>query len=169
MKPRARSGLITRPVGDEVVVYDPRTHTAHCLNPTAAAVFSAADGRTSVAEIAARLGAASGAAEGAHADAVWAALDQLAAAQLVEAPRPPAGALAASASSRREALRRVGLGVAALAPVVVSLVVPTPAEAINTCIPASACNTSNFGQPCYAISQAECASKQCTGTVGDCQ
>lgn len=80
-----------------------------------------------------------------------------------------ATATAAGEPSRRQALRQVGATLAALAPVVLSLAVPTPAEALNTCIPATACTTSNFGQPCYSLAQTECLTKQCTGTAGDCQ
>ena len=143
------------------MVYDPATHTAHCLNSTAAFVFRAADGRTTVAEIAARLGEATGV--DADEGVVWASLERLDGANLLEehlaSPALP---------SRRRALRKVGLAAAALTPAVISLVVPTPAEAINTCIPAAACNSSNFTQPCYVISQAECATKICTGDPGAC-
>jgi PqqD family protein of HPr-rel-A system len=163
VKPLARSGVIARPVGDEVVVYDPATHTAHCLNRTAALVFRAADGRTSVAALAAWLREETGA----HADedVVWATLDRLAEVNLLEARPASRPAL----PSRRRAMRRLGLAAAVLTPAVVSLVVPTPAEALNTCIPAASCNASNAGQPCYTLSQAECTSKICTGSVGDCQ
>jgi len=162
VKPRARTGVVARPVGSEVVVYDPETHTAHCLNRTAATVLRLADGQTSVAALAAALAAETG--TGADEDVVWATLERLAEAKLLEAmPSRPAS------PSRRRALQKVGLGAAALAPIVASLVVPTPAEALNTCIPAAACTSSNFGQPCYVLSQAECASKICTGTPGDCQ
>ena len=145
------------------MVYDPATHTAHCLNSTAAFVFRAADGRTTVPEIAARLSKATGveADEG----VVWASLERLDGANLLEEHPPSQPAL----PSRRRALRKVGLAAAALTPAVISLVVPTPAEAINTCIPAAACTSSNFSQPCYTISQAECSTKICTGNPGDCQ
>jgi hypothetical protein len=166
VKPLARADVIVRPVGDEVVVYDPATHKAHCLNRTAAAVFAAADGRTRVGGLAARLASSAKGVEVPE-DVVWTAIEQLSQAGLLESPWPGRPG-AAPVTSRRQALRAVGL-VAALAPVVVSLAVPTPAEAANTCIPATACTTSNFGQPCYVLSQAECASKICTGTAGDCQ
>jgi hypothetical protein len=162
VKPLARPGVIAKPIGDEVVVYDPLTHTAHCLNRTAAVVFRAADGRTSVAGIAAFLAAETGAE--ADEDVVWAALERLAEASLLDGALPPRPA----APSRRRAMRKVGLGVAALAPIVASLVVPTPAEALNTCIHKSACTTTNFGQPCYDLSPAECVNKQCTGNPGEC-
>ena len=162
VKPLARSGVIARPVGDEVVVYDPSTHTAHCLKRTAGLVFRAADGRTSVAGLAALLAAETE--TEAHEELVWTTLERLAEANLLEGPLPPRPA----AESRRQALRKVGLAVAALGPVVASLVVPTPAEAANTCIPATACTTANIGQSCYNVSQVECVSKVCTG-AGLCQ
>jgi len=162
MKPLARSGVIARPVGDEVVVYDPATHMAHCLNRTAALVFRAADGRTSVAGLAVLLAEKTGAE--AHQDLVWATLERLAEANLLEGSLPPRPA----APSRRQALRRLGIGVAALAPVVASLVVPTPAEAAPTCIQAMACTTMNTGQNCYVLSPLECATKACTGVAGEC-
>jgi hypothetical protein len=161
VKPRARSGLILRAVGNELIVYDSQTHVAHCLNRTAALVFQAADGRTSVEALSARLGRQ--AEIEVPQEVVEAALDELAAAGLLEAPPPSRPA----EPSRRSAMRAVG--VAALAPIVASLVVPTPAEAANTCIPQASCTAANFGQPCYVAAQAECASKICTGTPGQCQ
>ena len=159
MKPLARAtGLVVRDLTDEIVVYDKERHQAHCLNRTAAFVFRHADGRRTAAEIAARLG------PGADEDLVHAALEQLAAAGLLEAERSPA----ASATPRREALRRVGLGVAVLAPAVASPLVPTPAEAAATCIPAASCSTSNIGQACYVSNPAtECSLYTCQG-AGTC-
>lgn len=52
--PRARTAdLITEQVGDELVVYDGESSEAHCLNALASAVFVAADGKTSTADLAA--------------------------------------------------------------------------------------------------------------------
>jgi hypothetical protein len=161
VKPRARSGLIIRAVGNELIVYDARTHVAHCLNRTAALVFEAVDGRMSVAALSVRLGRQ--AEIEAPQEVVQAVLDELADAGLLEAPPPSRQAR----PSRRSAMRAIG--VAALAPIVASLVVPAPAEAANTCIPQASCTAANFGQPCYVVSQAECASKICTGTPGQCQ
>jgi hypothetical protein len=159
MRPLARSaGLVVRELAGEIVVYDTRRHQAHCLNRTAAFVFRHADGRQTTPEIAVLLG------PGAEENLVRTALDQLAAAGLLEpslAPAPPA-------SSRREVLRQVGFGAALLAPVVTSLLVPTPAEAAATCIPAGSCTGSNIGQPCYNSDPAtECSLYTCQGT-GSC-
>ncbi len=150
---QARSaGLVVRDLQGEVVIYDTITHQAHCLNPTAALVFRHADGRRTNAEIAALLG------PGAKEELVGIALDQLAAAGLLERDSECAQP---AASSRREVLKRVGLGAAVLAPVVVSLLVPTPAEASVTCVPAAVCST-NEGKYCYnSDPQAECSVNTC--------
>lgn len=157
MRPLARSsGLVIRHLPDEVVVYDTDNHQAHCLNRTAAAVFLHADGRRTLSEIAGLVG------PGAGRDTVRAALDQLAAAGLLaSAPtEPPA--------SRREVLRRVGVGAVVLAPIVASLLVPTPAEAAATCIPVASCTNQNIGQPCYISNPAtECSLRTCQG-AGSC-
>jgi Coenzyme PQQ synthesis protein D (PqqD) len=160
VKPRARTGLVTRPVGDEVVVYDPETHAAHCLNRTAAIIFGLVDGGTDVDVIAKRFAVQTGT----EIDnfIVWNTLDQLAEAKLLElGPSHPA------AVSRRRVLRRVGLGAAALGPIVASLVVPTPAEAAATCLQQPACDLTTIGNNCYVLSPQECPSKVCTG-VGVC-
>jgi hypothetical protein len=156
-----RTGVIARRVGDEVVVYDAATHTAHCLNRTAALVFGAADGASTPAEIATRLAALSGGAANEH--VVWAALERLAAANLLDGPLPPR----TPARSRRQVLRTVGLGAAALAPAVASLVVPTPAEAAGTCIPQAACPSAT-GQDCWITSTLECGNGQTCQGAGVC-
>ena len=158
MKPLARSDdLVVRDLRGEVVVYDTRSHRAHCLNSTAAFVFRHADGRRTAGEIAALLG------PGADEDLVQSALDQLTEAGLLE----PISASVASAPSRREVVRRIGLGAAVLAPTVASLLVPTPAEAAGTCIPANACNGTNNGQSCYVNNKdTECSLYTCQG--GSC-
>ena len=145
MRPRARSaGLVVRDLPGEVVVYDRDSHQAHCLNRTAALVFRNADGRRTVADLARLLAAETGATV--DGDVVRATIDRLREACLLEAGGDdldpgavaPAGAGPVD-GSRREMMRRVGLGAAALLPLVTSMLVPTPAEAANTCIPAEPC------------------------------
>jgi hypothetical protein len=60
---------------DELLVYDLRSHQAHCLNQTAAFVWKRYDGRTGVTELAAMLSENLGAAI--SDDVVWLALEQL--------------------------------------------------------------------------------------------
>ena len=156
-------GLVVRDLTDEVVVYDKERHQAHCLNRTSAFVFRHADGRRTAADIAALLG------PGAYEDLVHAALDQLAAAGLLETDAEATACVpAAPAPSRRDVLRQVGLGAAVLAPAIASLLVPTPAEAAATCIPAASCTNGNVGQACYNSNPAtECSLYSCQGP-GSC-
>jgi Coenzyme PQQ synthesis protein D (PqqD) len=74
--PRARtSQLITKEVAGEMLVYDRNSDKAHCLNPTAALIWSHCDGQTTVAEMAKLL---AGELKTPVADeVVWFALDQL--------------------------------------------------------------------------------------------
>ena len=56
MTPESRKDqLLTQRVGDELVIYDERTHAAHRLNPTAALVWRLADGERSVTDSASNL------------------------------------------------------------------------------------------------------------------
>jgi len=162
VKPRACSGVVVRPVGDEVVVYDPDTFTAHCLNRTAAIVLRTADGERSVTAIARVLALEVGTQP--DEDVVWATLELLAAAKLIE-PNPARP----TSPSRRHALRQMGLGAAVLAPIVASLVVPTPAQAAATCIQQAQCDATTIGNQCYVLSPiSDCPTHVCTG-VGVCQ
>ena len=149
-------------MGDEIIAYDPTSHTAHCLSREAAAVFLAADGKAGIDAIAEKVAATTGIACD-TATVRW-TVERLADAALLEStPESPA------VPSRRRALKRLGLGAMVLAPVVTSLVVPTPAEAAATCVPQAACTTSNPGQPCFVLAQSECLTKICTGVTGICQ
>ena len=54
--PRARQeDLVIEGLDGETLVYDMRTHKAHCLNPTAALVWNRCDGRATVGEMRAAL------------------------------------------------------------------------------------------------------------------
>jgi hypothetical protein len=142
MRPVARTrGLVVRELPDEVVVYDLERHQAHCLNRTAALVFRNADGRRTIADLAALLGAEGP--EGAGEGLVVLALERLAGAHLVEGVP-----VAASARGlpRRDVMWRVGLAAAVLLPVVASVVAPTPAEASATCV--TDCQGRANGTPC---------------------
>ena len=111
------SDVVAETIGAETVVYDGRTKEAHCLAPLAAIVFAAADGRTSLADLAAIADAKLG--EPIDVGAVELALAKLEEHGLLEAPQ-------GDGVSRRSLLRKGALvGGAALAtPLVVSLVTP---------------------------------------------
>lgn len=161
MAPVARSnGLLVREVGDETLVYDLERHQAHCLNRTAALVLRNADGRRSVADIAL---AAAESGPALDEDAVGLAIEKLSEVGLLEGRAAPARPEAwLSSPGRRAALRRAGVGAALLAPVVTSVLVPTPAAAAVSCLRWSECTRAKYGTPCYTTSKAECAHKICT-------
>lgn len=155
---------MTRELPDELIVYDLTCHRAHCLNRAAAAVFRRADGTRTVAEIALELEDPGG--DRATREAiVRLALDQLAAAGMLETtpdemPQPAGVELDAGGSpSRRDALRRLGTGVALLLPVVASVLAPTPADA-QSCLTSCVGTFPNEfdGQPC------RCVPGPCDGT-----
>jgi hypothetical protein len=162
MRPLAsREGRLVRDLGEELVVYDLERHQAHCLNRTAAFVFRHNDGGTTAGEIAERLQAELNVA--ADEDLVWLAVEQLEKARLLDHTPPR---LERAGQSRREMVHRVGLGLAVLLPAVASILVPSPAEAAATCVPAASCATSS-GSPCYRFSAAGCG-PTCTCQPGTC-
>ena len=143
LAPRRISAL-SRRVAGEVIVYDPNTHLAHCLNETAAAVWMACDGKTTVSDM---VHSRQGRLREIDEEVIWAALSELRKAGLVEkdfalSNLPP--------FSRRKLIRKLA-GFAGLAlPVVTSIVVASSAQAAS-CFPlAHACS-----------SNVECCSNHC--------
>lgn len=121
--PRARQdGLLEEAVGEELLLYDQESHTAHCLSPIAACVWRHCDGERDIAELA-RL---AGASEGLVADA----LRELREKDLLVV-EPGLMQSTIPGESRREAIGRVArYGAAAAAgSMVVSATAATPAMA----------------------------------------
>jgi hypothetical protein len=151
--PRMRTdGLVTQPLGDEILVYDRHRHQAHCLSRTAAAVWEHCDGKTTVAEMAELMAMEldTPVAE----QVVWLGLDQLRKARLLEEPFTLSSSPIAT-MSRREAMRRVGLVTAAALPLVTSIIAPTAAQAAASCTPT--------GQACNG--NGNCCSHNCVGNI----
>jgi len=151
VRPRARrTNIMSRKIGDELIVYDHDRHVATSLNAFSVEVWERCDGHTPPSAIAEALSRREGAGA-ADERAVWLAVDKLNRAKLFEehVDLPPS---VLGGSSRRAVLRRLGIGAAAAAavPVVISITAPTPAAAA-TCLPASAPCTTN----------AQCCSGQC--------
>ena len=127
--PQARSeDLIVTELDDEILIYDKNCDKAHCLNSTAARVWKFANGKRTVAEIAARM----------EIDlrtpvderVVWYALDQLEKDHLLREnaalPNSRVGL------TRREFIGAMGKGALLIAvPQVVSLNAPVPASSAS--------------------------------------
>jgi hypothetical protein len=135
--PRARkSGLIIEEVDGEMLVYDLSDHRAHCLNRCAAEVWRAADGTTTVRQMAGRLrdlGLP-------HDEAVvWMALHRLDKVGLLEG-EDEGFTTAGRPVTRKEVLHVLGraAGIALLLPAVTSVTAPLAAQAAS-CVTKAQC------------------------------
>lgn len=153
--PSARNkGLVIQETGDEVLVYDLDTHKAHCLNQTAANIWKACDGKTTVSEITRMYSKSVG--KTVPEDMIWLAIDQLGEKNLLEKE------LVSNYNglSRREVIKKIGLGAVIAFPVVASLTSPTSVLALTSCGGCTTNNTvcNNNGCPQF-----------CNNTTGVCQ
>ncbi len=134
--PRARTTrLVTRDLGDELLVYDLERHKAYCLNRVAMEVFRHCDGETTIPDMARRIGNALGLPVDER--AVRLGLVRLEKAHLLDSP-----VALILHTSRREMLRTLGRAAAVVVPLVTAITVPTSAQAQATGV----CPT--LGQPC---------------------
>ena len=127
--PRAREdGLLEETIGDELLLYDLESHTAHCLTPIAACVWRHCDGEHDVTQLSQLAGA--------DASMVAEALHELRERELVHAePELKPSESNVSGVSRREVIVRVArYGAAAAAgSMIVSATAATPAMASSGC------------------------------------
>lgn len=140
--PLARADeLIVEEVGDEVLIYDQRTHDAHCLSAAAGQVWRACDGKTPREQLSAQLGLDAGTVER--------ALEELETCALLEGDPHPG-------VTRRQATKRfVQAGAAAAAaPLIYSIVSPVPAAAQSF-------------TACFRLS-GNCGTTGCLSVVGCC-
>lgn len=125
-QPLAReSSLIVKEVDDETLIYDREADKAHCLNITAARVWKNCDGKSTVGEIAQRLG--NEMQTTVDENIVWMALDQLEKFKLLDQPVAKPAWMTTSVS-RRRVVRTLGVA-AIVTPIITSIIVPTPAQA----------------------------------------
>lgn len=149
-RPLARKAdLVVQEVADEVLVYDLKSHQAHCLNQTAASVWKYCDGQKTIADITRLLGKELKIEV--DEPAVWLAVQRLGKAQLLEERvLPPARS---PRFGRREAIRRLGIGSAIAVPIVMSIVAPTAQAGCTPSAPGAACTVN-----CQCTS--ECCERQ---------
>jgi hypothetical protein len=121
-----RNGLVIQELSDETLVYDLDSNKAHCLNPSAAFVWKACDGKTSAEQIAV-LFASSGIGT-VTSDFVWLAIDQLNENNLLEKP-----VARFHGESRRQVIKKIGLTSMVALPIIASLVAPQSALATGSC------------------------------------
>jgi len=147
MKPRARSGLLSQPLDDELILYDQNGDRCHSLNRTAALVWRLADGEHSIEDMTATLRTELDPA--ADENLVWHTIDHLNAVHLLDAPSPRSGD--DTRASRRQFIAKIGLvGVASLLlPVVTSVAAPAGTQSMS-------CGSSGG----FGMSQAEWLTKE---------
>jgi hypothetical protein len=130
-----KDGLIIKEVEGETLVYDLKSHKAHCLNRTAALVWKHCDGKRTVQQLTSRLEADCG--ERVSAEVVWLALDQLERLGLLKESRERAPAV--KRISRREVVRKIGISTAVALPLVTSILAPKAAQAATCTGPEEPC------------------------------
>ena len=157
--PRARQdGLLEETVGEELLLYDQDSHTAHCLSPIAACVWRHCDGERDLTELALLAGASK--------DLVADALHELHEKDLLDA-EPALTQRTIPGESRREAIGRVACyGAAVATPFIVSAAVATPAMASSVeeegvaCVAllgSTCCSCNNQTLGCVSnLSRADC-------------
>jgi Coenzyme PQQ synthesis protein D (PqqD) len=157
------TGLVTKEVARELIVYDLEWHRAHSLNTVAAAVWRRCDGGRDAAAIAAGIREVEGLPV--TEAAVRYAIAELSRARLLTGPAPEPGV------SRREWLRRLGATAAVAVPLVTSIVAPTAAQAQSCREVGQSCSLS---EPCCPFqtpgaSPGTCALEGCACIQGTCQ
>lgn len=148
---RRKDGLTISALEGEILVYDHETRRASCLNSFAAEVLELCDGRRSAASIARDLPSGE-----IDERMVWLALADLQKARLLEDGSADVPG-EYSGTSRRDLLKKIGLGTAIAVPVVTGLSAPALAQ-VATC--------GGVGTPCSTGSQGKsicCPGLQCTG------
>ncbi len=182
MLPKAREAeLVIQNSGDDLLIYDLRDNKAICLNKTSALVWKHCDGTKSPWEIGKILGNTLRAEV--SEDLVWFALEELHEENLLDHEDDFVGRY--NGLTRRDVIRRIGLGSIVALPIISSLVAPIAIHAqSNVCVPVpNGCQCSNptsgsrpAGTACSPAFGFTCANPNCrcirTGpngtTNGDC-
>jgi hypothetical protein len=126
--PKARkTGLVVQDLNGETLIYDLDTHRAVCLNETSALVWQNCDGTKTVKQLGDVL--ANELKNPTSEDLIWLALDQLKKENLIENKEDLEDKF--KGVSRREVIRKVGLGSMIALPIITGLVAPTSVMALT--------------------------------------
>lgn len=137
-----KKDLVTQETDGEVMIYDISTNKAFCLNETSALVWQLCDGNRTVSEISKGLSEKLN--SPANEDLVWLAIDQLKKENLIANKEELENKF--EGMSRREVIKKVGLGTMIALPVVAGMVAPSSLHAASTCTPVTnGCMCSNSG------------------------
>lgn len=157
------------------MIYDLSTNKAFCLNETSALVWQLCDGTRTVSEISEGLSKKLN--SPANEDLVWLAIDQLKKENLIANKEELENKF--EGMSRREVIKKVGLGTMIALPVVAGMIAPNAVNAASTCVntpcvcnglggAGNQCNVGNAGSvPCAA--GCACFRNTSTSTAGTCR
>src|SRR5215213_10389544 len=121
-RPKQRtSDIVVQDYNDEILIYDLRENKAHCLNKTSAEIWRACNGSKSMDELAEMYGGR---------EIVWLAVNEMHSRHLVEDVDV---STTYSGMTRREVVRKIGLGSMVALPVIASLVAPSSVHAQASC------------------------------------
>lgn len=153
--PQAKTeNIVVQNLQDETLIYDLSADKVFCLNPTAAFVWHNCDGHQSVAEISRAL-ARSSRQLVAH-DVIWLAIEELKSIGLMEECETPFDGF--KTTSRREAIKRIGLASTIALPVIAGLLAPKAADAASG-------TTNTCGQSCS--NNSTCTTASCANCRGN--
>lgn len=134
-----KADLVVQEMDGEILIYDLTENKAFCLNQTSALVWQLSDGNRTVDEIGEILGQKLN--SSANEDIVWFALDQLKKEKLIENEAELGNYFAGL--SRREVIKKVGLGTMIALPIVMSITAPVAVAAVSSCGTTCTCGTGN--------------------------
>jgi len=145
-----KDSVVVQEADGELLVYDLRNGKAHCLTESAAFIWNCCDGMTSVEQI--RRKVEEKFKTEVSEDFVLLALEELGREGLLESPVETGfGKI-----SRREALRKLGVGTMIALPLVASLAVPNTALAAACCVGLPCSNPAQCSLPCSVCSGGTC-------------
>ncbi len=124
-----KSSLVVQELNNEIMIYDITENKALCLNETSAIVWQACDGNNTISEITLILTEKLG--KSANEDLVWLAIEQLKKENLIENSNELRSPFLGM--SRRDVIKKVGLGTMIAFPIVASLTAPIGIQA-GSCI-----------------------------------
>ncbi len=142
-----KTNLVVQKMDKEVLIYDLSINKAFCLNETSAIIWEICDGDKSIAEIRDHISKKLN--ETANEELVWLALEQLKKENLIENTNHIENKF--TEISRREIIKKVGLGTMIALPVVASVIAPSAVNAASggglaigaACTMSSDCSSSN--------------------------
>ena len=168
INPRSRKdGIVVQEMNGEVLIYDLNTDKAFCLNETSSLVWKACDGTRSIPELSEHLSRVLN--SPANEDLIWLALAQLKKDQLLE--EIPSEIEGVTGVTRREMIKRAGMGTVIALPIVASFMVPNAVHALScpTVPDCTACGGTNRATGCLCSAVGTCCSGNCAVTPGVCR